>query len=436
MNIPAINQTGSILGFKIQGKKWEALKNFASMVCSRESTYRTALDISAFDFPTLLADIFRGPKKFLESVFEAASATLSIGLSPYINSMIAKLIGKFILPKDMQKDTLNYLQFNMDELEDFEKFKKAAADIKEREVQDKKFIASLYSNKNKSEHYLNQAKEIEKFCDNFEGKATEEKMKLAYKLKKGTIIGESILEGGWWGSFGLVMRAFRKYILKEDRFTGTKGYVSDTESQQIGEAGDLTLWQKIAGAIFTVIAPLCNIFLLNKVEDKKTVTESKILTKIKENFDLTHGIYPKLGLLFSITSYPKWIGMILTSQGNFERVERFLKLITVLPSWWMGHRVTNGVLARKADKELQEKYNIKGGILVEENHLNQKFPEPARIHHVMQASKENPQLQAEAESKHAECLYNGFILHSLLVLAVNMGVNYITKLRAEKALGR
>ena len=33
--------------------RWNYYKNLANMVCSRESTYRTALDITAFDFPML-----------------------------------------------------------------------------------------------------------------------------------------------------------------------------------------------------------------------------------------------------------------------------------------------------------------------------------------------------------------------------------------------
>ena len=70
--------------------RWDYYKDLASIVCSRESTYRTALDITAFDFPLMAADIFRGPKKFIETFVEGLSAIVSIGLSPYINILIAK----------------------------------------------------------------------------------------------------------------------------------------------------------------------------------------------------------------------------------------------------------------------------------------------------------------------------------------------------------
>ena len=436
--------------------RWNYYKDLASIVCSRESTYRTALDITAFDFPSLVADAFRGPKKFIETFVEGLSAVISIGASPYINAFIAKVLAKFILPKEMQKDALHCLRFNMPELRNFEVFKESKKRLIEEEVEDKNFIASLYKRANKTEKsdaYEKEAKNIKEFCDKFN--PTEEKMNFIYKLKKATIIGESFIEGGIWGGFGLYMRAFRKYILGEGRFTGTKGYVSDAESEQLGESGELNLFQKLWGGICIFIAPVMNTILLNKVEDEKAVKKSWFLQKVKDNFDLTHGVYPKLGLLFSLTSYPKWLGVIGTAQGNFERVERLLKLITVLPSWWLGHRVTNGVCALNADKKLAKTYNVKPGILVEPKYLEQtvnnddtfferiqkRFPEPAKIHHVFTAvdktdldKARKEELKFEAEDKHARCLYKGFTMHSLGVFAINMAVNYSTKLRALWAL--
>ncbi len=456
-----------------QKGKWEFFKNLASMVCSRESTYRTALDITAFDFPLMAADIFRGPKKFIETFVEGLSAIVSIGVSPYLNIFIAKFLSKFIImPSDMQKDTLHYLRFNMSELRDFEIFKEAKNRISREEVEDKNFIASLYENRNSKNvsYYKSQAKEIEEFCESFE--PTEEKMKLIYKLKKATIIGESFIEGGWWGSFGILMRAFRKHVLGEERFTGTKGYASDAQSKQLGEASELNLFQKIWGGICIFIAPVVNTTLLNKVEDDEAVKNSSFLTKVKGSFDLTHGIYPKLGLLFSITSYPKWLGAIGTAQGNYERVERILKLLTVIPSWWLGHRVTNGLFALSADKEFSKKHSTEQGIFIEPEFLKpnlttdsflekigKKYPEPARIQHILKTidEREKAELQnvqadnkssieniklkyqkihEEAEDLHARCLYKGFALHSIGVFAINMAVNYITKLRVKLALGQ
>ncbi|MBI3591138.1 MAG: hypothetical protein HY094_07190 [Candidatus Melainabacteria bacterium] len=435
---------------KIASSKWESCKDFASIVCSRESTYRTALDITAFDFPIMGADIFRGIKKFLESSLECLSATVLVGISPYLTSFVGKLASKFILQKDMQKDALHYLRFTMPELRDYKLFKDATKRMKEEEYEDQNFIASLYekaSNKKQAENFKEQAKIIEEFCT--QHKPSKKNQEAAYKLKKYTIIFESAIEGGFWGGYGLLLRAFRKYILKEDRFTGTKGYLSDAESSNLGEAGELNLFQKIVGTASIFISPVLNTILLNKLENRESVKKSKFLSVVDKNLDMTHGVYPKLGLLFSQTTIPKWLGTITLSQGWFERVERILKLLTVIPSWWMGHRVTNGLLALSADKKLAKKHNVNPGILVEPEYLkpadkeanfferlNKRFPEPARIHHVMKSTEENKSLQNEAEDLHARCLYKGFALHSLLVLGINLVVNHITKLRAMHAAGK
>ena len=130
---------------------WNYFKDLASIVCSRESTYRTALDITAFDIPMMGADIFRGFKKFLESSLEGITGTVLVVISPILTGWVGRLIGKFLLPKDMQKDTLQYLKFSMSELRDLEKFKAAKDKIKLEEAEDKNFIASLYKRTNKKE---------------------------------------------------------------------------------------------------------------------------------------------------------------------------------------------------------------------------------------------------------------------------------------------
>ncbi len=429
--------------------RWNYYKDLASIVCSRESTYRTALDITGFDIPVLAADAFRGIKKFTESVFECLSATIMVGVSPYLTTFVGNVLGKLTLSKELQKDTINLLKFNMSELRDFEQFKNATQRIKSEEVEDKLFVSSLYKKSGKEEKarfYEQDALGIEQFCNNF--KATKDKMKEIYKLKKATIVGESFLEGGWWGGYGLMFRMFRKHILREDRFTGTKGYVSDSESEELGEGGDLSLFQKIVGGASIFISPILNFFLLTKIENREAVKNSKFLQKVDENMDMTHGVYPKLGLLFTQTTIPKWIGTITLSQGWFERTERILKLFTVIPSWWLGHRATNGTYALNADKELSKKYKVPPGILVEPEYLSQakennepflqriqkRFPEPAKIHHILKSTEGNKELQSEAEDLHAKCLYKGFAMHSLLVFGINMAVNYTTKLRALWAL--
>src|SRR3989338_6519683 len=112
-----------------QSKRWEYFKNLASIVCSRESTYRTALDITAFDIPVMFADAFRGYKKFLEVTFETMTGAMMIFIAPALTSIVGKLMGNFILPKEMRKDSIHYLKFSMDELRNQEKFETAAVRI-------------------------------------------------------------------------------------------------------------------------------------------------------------------------------------------------------------------------------------------------------------------------------------------------------------------
>lgn len=429
--------------------RWNYYKDFASIVCSRESTYRTALDISGFDIPALSADIFRGPKKFLETLLEAFLGTTMVIAAPVITTLVGKVLANFILEKDDRKDALNYLRFSMKDLRE-NNLKGGVETILEEEASDKRFTASLYKNAGntkKAEKYESDAKDIERFCKEF--KPSEKLRKQIYALKKATLIGESFIEGGWWGGFGLLTRAFRKYVLKEDRFTGTMNYASDSESASLGESGDLSLFQKVLGGAAIFISPVLNTFLLNKIEDQNAVKNSKFLKIVQDQMDMTHGVYPKLGMLFSITTIPKWFSAIVTSQGWYEMGERILKLCTILPSWWLGHRATNGLVAKHYDAKLAEKYKVEKGILVEKEYLehlpqnsttldkiSQRFPEPARIQHIMKATKDNKTLQSEAEDLHAKCLYKGFGMHSLMIWIINMAVNQITKLRVQSALSK
>ena len=464
-SISAINQTSNTQS------RWQYFRDLASVVCSRESTYRGALDVTGLDLPVIFSDLFRSYKKTLESIFEGITGTTMVVVAPILTTFVGKFLARSILPKEMQRDAIHYLKFSMSDLKDFEKFKVATDRIKSEEVEDKNFIAALHTKTGRTEtaeKYKEEAKEIEDFCNSFT--PTEEKQKLIYKLKKATIIGESFIEGCYWGSFGLIIRLFRKHILREERFTGTMNYASSEESATLGEAEELSSFQKLAGIGSIFISPIVNAVLLTKTEDKEAVKNSKFLQVVDNQFDMTHGVYPKLGLLFSMTSFPKWIGTIIMSQGWFERVERILKLLTVIPSWWLGHRATNGLFALSADKKFAKKYETAPGTLIEPaylnktnentsilNRLDKTFPEPARIHHILkslsekeeaelnQAKDENiakeiktkyTEIRNEAEDLHAKCLYKGFGMHSFLVWGINMVVNQITKLRVLSALGK
>lgn len=61
------------------------------------------------------------------------------------------------------------------------------------------------------------------------------------------VVFESAFEGLMWGGFGLALRWFRKNVIKEGRFTGTKAYLNDSDSKKLGQANELGYWQKLFG---------------------------------------------------------------------------------------------------------------------------------------------------------------------------------------------
>lgn len=429
----------------------EYLVNMASVISSRESTIRTVLDVAAFDLPTMLADSFRGVKKLAEISFETLTGSLSIFIAPIITKHVGILLGNSILPSSMKKDALNYLRFNMTELDSVESLQEGVSRIKEEEVEDRNFVSDLFlrlSKKEQSKQYKNEAKEIEQFCNAFE--ANKENLELVSKLKRSTILLQSSIEGAWWGGMGFVVRAFRKHVLKADRFTGTMNYVNDDESKQLGEADGLSKLQIFGGGFFMFLTPMLNLFLINKTKDPKKIENSPFYKTARSQIDMTHGVFPKLGLLATMTVIPKWLGILVTAQGRNERIERFTKICTIIPSWWLGQRLTNGVLAKRADKKLVEEFSdVKPGILVEPELLepikssdsllekiDKCLPDQAKINHVMSSTRGNEELQQKAEREHARCLYVGMALHSAFVWVINMVINQMTKLRAEHALGK
>lgn len=414
----------------------KALTNWAKVIDSRESTYRAALEFFAADIPYILSSAMRNKFKFFEAIFEAGISFTMLIIAPVLTGGVAQLVGRMILPKEDHKDIINQVQFRMPELKNLDLMKQGLKRIKDEEAADQERIAKLYSElggyEHKEKHFKEKAAAIRDFCDNFV--PTEENRKSIHKLKKAIIMIESLIEGGVWGSFGFMLRGFRKYILGQDRFTGTKGYVNDAQSKKLGQAGEISSVQKWLGRLCLVLAPIVNFGFLNMVKDPEKVKNSPALQTIDKHIDMTHGLYPKLGLMFTFTAMSKWLSALFTAQGKDEMIERLMMFCTLLPSWWLGHRATNGIFAKNADKRLSKKYDVPEGILVEEDTKGQFFPEPARIHQVIKKTEHNPQLNKEATDQHASILGKGFLLHSLGMWAMFTAVNWITKLRVTKRM--
>lgn len=413
-------------------KFWDLAKNYAGIIDSRESITRLVLDLTAFDIPVILAGATRNWKSFLEACFEASWSTLALLFAPMMTKAIAKISSNFILKQDEKAHYDKILRFYRNELTDETSFKKGLHRILNEEPRDLERVAKLYSNiKNthQEQSYMKQANDLREYFSGL--RFEEETIKRFNNIKEATIIGESALEGLFWGGFGLVLRWFRKNILKEDRFTGTKEYLNDKDSKKLGQGDELKPFQRFLGRSAMFLSPILNTILLKLSRDKGSVAQNSFLQMVRQGLDMTHGLFPKLGLLFSYTTVPKWFGAFSTTQGSDELIERIIKFFTLMPSWWLGHRVANGSLAAYYDKKLADKYKVSRGILLEPEYVGKLAPDPAKIHHVMEVTEYNPELQREAKDAHAKVLYAGIALHSLGVFGVTMLANQITKWRVQ-----
>jgi hypothetical protein len=412
------------------------LNHYAGIIDSRESVTRLILDLTAFDIPTVIAGATRNWSSFLEACLESSLSSFNLIIAPSMTKLMANFAGKLFLDKEDQKHFDKLARFYRTELHDEEGFKNGVKRILNEEPKDLDRIANLYleaGNNAKSQSYKNQANSLNDYFRNIKFKS--DRLKSLIDFKETTLLFESFFEGGIWGGFGLLLRWFRKNILKQDTFTGTNKYVNKDEAKKLGQDLPLKIWQKVMGVGAMFLSPAINFTLMKLCRNRESVEKNKFLQLCDSGLDMTHGLFPKLGLLFSFTTVPKWFGALATVQGKDELIERIMKLFSVMPSWWLGHRVTNGLLAKAADKSLVKKYGVQAGIMLEKEQLNSYAPDPAKIHHILEQTQNNPALQKEARSKHAKVLYSGLSLHSLGVLGVSLLINQITKWRVKNKLG-
>ena len=416
---------------------WELARGYAGIIDSRESTYRTFLDVTGYCVPIMLSAATRNIWNFIESGFETFYDIACVFTTPHLTKLNGFICSKFFLDKGEQKDYLNYLNFQFPELEDEKTFEIGRKRIENEEVHDRQRIAELYLDLNKednAQNYLKQAEEIKKFAGSI--KYSDTLREKIYTLKKVTMICESFIEGILFASESLLTRLFRKHVLGQDQFTGTLGYSNDT-SGNFADGGFSPI-QKLGIAFSFIITPLLNITLFMKTKDPNKIKNDKSLKNINQEFDMTHGVFPKLWLLFTYLLIPWLTGKLFTSQDKYELFENIFKNSLLCPSWWFGHRATNGVLARHADKKLEGEFGKKG-ILVEENIYEKKeneslwqglkkaCPEPTRIQHVLDKTEQNEEFKKKAVDLHAKTLYKGFALHSFLIWVLMMGGNWVTK---------
>lgn len=407
---------------------WNYTKRLAEVVSSRESTYRAGLDLTGWEIPNILASAFRNKDSFFESLFMCSLDFGASLLVPSVNKLLGHIAARFIF-NDKERENLNYLAFfkNTD-LINLETLKTAAGKIKSDEIQDNEFLEKFFSN-NK---YSKEAQRIKSFFDNFS--ASEDLLEKLRKFKKSLILSSSTVVGAFMAHIPTLNRLFRKYVLGQNRFTGTEKYASDKDSEKIGDSGDLTLLQKLLLVIPTFASPIVNFSFLKKAETLRKDGNDKAADTILNNLDFTHGFYPTLAKFASIVAIPWNMSSLISAQGNSERIENLIRTCTLIPSWWFGHRVTNGLLAKKYDNDLASKFKVEKGIMLEPKYLNSLAPEPALIQHIFDRTENQPELRDEARNSYAKAMFGGFTLHSLMIFVMRILLNKFTKFRVENAL--
>ena len=413
-------------------KFWDTAKKYAAIVDSRESLVRLALEFFGGDIPWILAAALRNPQILTERIFECTVSLISFFVAPSLTATLAKLGGKIFMPDKSSEEVLGLINLKRKDLRDETSFNTGVERVLEEEPADKLRISQLYKEigkhdqANKYELEANKLKQL--FGNTQYDKDLVAKIK---KVKEFTILAESQSEGILWGGFGLMLRAFRKYILKQDRFTGTKKYLNDKDAKKIGQADDLKLWQKIGGTLMMFLPSSLNYILMKLTDNQELVSKNKLLQIADRQLEMTHGLFPKIGLMFTYTSLPKWIGTFITSQGKDELIERVITFFAGVGSWWQGHKLFNGMMAKYFDNKLSKEFNTAPGFMVDKEYHDHTFVEPARIHQVLSMTDHNPNLQKKARDAHAKTLYAGITMHSLFVFAVSLAINQFTKWRVE-----
>lgn len=412
-------------------------EKFAEWICSRESLFRFGLDISGWMLPTLIGGALRNKYSFYEALFQTGLEIFGMGFATSFTKLASKISALFHLNQDDRKNFSNFVLFGLNDLESVEKMQSSSSRILTEETNDLNFLAGMSSelSPTKSQKMNDRMDDLKKFFTNF--KSNPDQIKRLKKFKRSMILIDSTFQSVLWGGYMFYNRLFRKYILGQDRFTGTKAYANNEESKKVGDSTPLSWIQKIGIGFSMFSAPLMN-FCLFKYQDfqKTPPPKNSWLQMIKNQWDVTHGFYPKLGLLWSYCFLPVSLGSIFAAQGKSELIENVLTQLTMGNSWFFGHRVTNGLLAKFADNKISKQHNVEPGILVDPEYLHHPFPEPAKIQHVINRSQASPGLEKQARKSHANILYSGFLLHSSLVLAIRLLINMFTKWRVEKSIAK
>ncbi|MCE2928734.1 MAG: hypothetical protein LW817_03790 [Candidatus Caenarcaniphilales bacterium] len=419
---------------------WDKAKIWAKIFDSRPSTYRAVMDLVGADIPTVIGGM-RNIYSFIESLVEASASFIMVFAAPKITSLVSGIIGKLTLDQEHHDDIPNHLLFHRQELHDLESYKRAIDRINVEEVEDKAHVASLYQELNNSKQAKKQEQildSIKNFCEKFKANNNDNELdsqrRKILNFKEKVQLAESTIEGAIWGSFGITMRLFRKYVLRQNSFTGTVAYTSAKQRTKLGDDSKMGFKEYLGAFVGMGISPILNYLVLNATRDRVKVKQNKFLNFLDQQFDMNHGLYPRLGMMFSFMVIPKWSSVFLTAQGRNELIEKFSKAISMIPLWWLGQKITNGPLAAMRDKQIQTKYGTEPGVLVDKP--RSLFPEANKYYEVFKKIQKisDPKIREDIFNQHAKTVYQGLGLHTFLIFSAIIGSQYLTKLRVQKAI--
>lgn len=395
----------------------------AGVFNTRESWKRTLLEVTGFELPELAAAILsKRPKANLVEILARSLYLTSVtAFDPKINSFFLRIVGKILIPEEYHKDILHIARFQREDLENLETFKEGLNKLKTHEINDQHFLAKMSLTDTQRDNAVNGAAEIKDFTERFV--ANEDTLKVARAIKNIGIMSASVA-GILYG----FMPIFNNVIVRE-KLLGQTGFTGVDSNHREKFKGFKPI-QKFGMAFGMLSGGLVNGVLLPISNMKNT----KFAQQVKKWQDLTHGIYPKLGLLLSGLAVPINISRISASMSGIELFENIMTLSIVATSWAFGHKLTEDQLSKLFNNRLKDRYNLNEDILIKthkshgsEEVSSKAFPESSEIQEILEKTQHNKDLQRDAIKYHTWRTWLGVTGHSLLVFIARMFMNSITK---------
>jgi hypothetical protein len=408
---------------------------------SRESIYRGLIESFAVDVPSCLAAATRNKTFFLETIFETLMNNFIVYATPSLTKLIAGAKSKAIF-NGSAGQYYNYMLFNRADLDNNENFDKARNRILEDEVSDNETMLGIFGNREGMPNERTaQIQQIKDFMENY--KANDILREKILQLKDDVIKAQSWVEGMYWGFIPLARRLFRKYVLGQDRFTGTLAYLSNEDNNKLGNEKGFSLKQILGTFVSMSLTPLLVNGFLKLIKDPELLANSLFVRKLKDEMDTSHGFHPKLGLFISSGELSFLISRIFNAQDMFEMLENVLEFFVSAGSLLFGDRVTNGVFAKQADAKLAQEFKTKPGILYESSKakpgslvefFDSIFPRASKYVQVLSKCLGDNALIKKASQEYSKVFYKGFAAHGLLTFGANMVINLVTRLRVKNAM--